>query len=175
MFPRVLIWVAAVDASLVKLVALPVIVMFLVDLAFVALLWRRGRAPASADQPKVELTNPLKLRTAVTFGLVFAVVLVLVRAAHELFGSAGVYVASALAAITDVDSITLSTAQLAGRGELELRVAATAIMLSVLVNTAVKGVMAWSLGSPGLRRTVALGFGAVATGGLVSGALTLLR
>jgi uncharacterized membrane protein (DUF4010 family) len=175
MFPRVLIWVAAVDASLLKLVAMPVIVMFLVDLAFVALLWRRGRAPASADQPKVELTNPLKLRTAVTFGLVFAVVLVLVRAAHELFGSAGVYVASVLAAITDVDSITLSTAQLAGRGELELRVAATAIMLSALVNTAVKGVMAWSLGAPALRRTVALGFGAVAAGGLVSGALTLLR
>jgi len=174
MFPRVLVWVAAVHRPLLPLVRLPMSVMFLADLAVAALIWRRGRTAPGPEQPKVELANPLKLRTAITFGLVFAVVLVAVRAANEFFGSAGVYAASALAAITDVDSITLSTAQLAGRAELDLRVAATAIVLASLINTAAKGVMAWTLGSPQLRRSVAIGFGAVVLSGIISGAVTLL-
>jgi len=174
MFPRVLVWVAAVHRPLLPLVLLPMSVMFLADLAVAALIWRRGRTAPGPEQPKVELANPLKLRTAITFGLVFAVVLVAVRAANEFFGSAGVYAASALAAITDVDSITLSTAQLAGRAELDLRVAATAIVLASLINTAAKGVMAWTLGSPQLRRSVAIGFGAVVLSGIISGAVTLL-
>jgi uncharacterized membrane protein (DUF4010 family) len=173
MFPRVLIWVGAVEPALLGSVALPVGVMFLVDLAVVAVLWRRGRAAPGADKPSVELTNPLKLRTAITFGLMFAVVLVLVRAANEFLGSAGVYLASGLAAVTDVDSITLSTAQLASRGELGMQVAATAIVLATLVNTAVKGVMAWSLGDPALRRVVGPGFGAVVLSGLIAGGLWL--
>jgi len=174
MFPRVLVWVAAVHRPLLPLVLLPISVMFLADLAVAALIWRRARTAPGPEQPKVELANPLKLRTAITFGLVFAVVLVAVRAANEFFGSAGVYAASALAAITDVDSITLSTAQLAGRAELDLRVAATAIVLASLINTAAKGVMAWTLGSPQLRRSVAIGFGAVVLSGIISGAVTLL-
>jgi len=174
MFPRVLVWVAAVHRPLLPLVLLPMSVMFLADLAVAALIWRRARTAPGPEQPKVELANPLKLRTAITFGLVFAVVLVAVRAANEFFGSAGVYAASALAAITDVDSITLSTAQLAGRAELDLRVAATAIVLASLINTAAKGVMAWTLGSPQLRRSVAIGFGAVVLSGIISGAVTLL-
>jgi uncharacterized membrane protein (DUF4010 family) len=147
--------------------------MFLADLAFVVLLWRRGRAPASPEQPKVELSNPLKLRTAITFGLVFAVVLVVVRAANEFLGSTGVYLASGLAAITDVDSITLSTAQLANRGMLAMPVAATAIVLATLVNTTVKGVMAWSLGSPALRRAVGRGFAVILLAGVVGAAAWL--
>jgi uncharacterized membrane protein (DUF4010 family) len=169
MFPRVLIWVGAVEPALLGSVAPPVGVMFLVDLAVVAVLWRRGRAAPGGDKPNVELTNPLKLRTALTFGLVFALVLVVVRAANEFLGSAGVYLASGLAALTDVDSITLSTAQLARRGDLAMQVAAASIVLATLVNTAAKGVMAWSLGAPALRRVVGLGFGAVLLSGLIAG------
>ncbi|OGO11274.1 MAG: hypothetical protein A2Z66_02220 [Chloroflexi bacterium RBG_13_66_10] len=173
MFPRVLIWVGAIAPALLRLVVLPIVLMFLADLGIAALLWRRGRPGKSSGQSKVEFTNPLKLRTAVAFGLAFAVVLVVVRAANEFMGSAGVYLASGLAAITDVDSITLSTAQLASRGALDLRVAATAIVLATLVNTAAKGVMAWSLGSAELRRTLAWGFGAVVGIGLAGGVVAL--
>jgi len=173
MFPRVLVWVGAVAPALLPSILLPIALMFLADLAIVALLWRRGRSAKVPDQPQVELANPLKLRTAITFGLVFAVVLVAVRAANEFLGSAGVYLASGLAAVTDVDSITLSTAQLAGSGALAARVATTAIILATLVNTAAKGVMAWSLGSPELRRIVARGFGVILLVGLVGAAAAL--
>jgi uncharacterized membrane protein (DUF4010 family) len=173
MFPRVLVWVGAVAPAILPSVLLPIALMFLADLGVVAFLWRRERSSKSPDQPQVRLANPLKLRTAITFGLVFAVVLVTVRAANEFLGSAGVYLASGLAAITDVDSITLSTAQLASRGVLAMRVAATAILLATLVNTAAKGVMAWSLGSPSLRRTVRRGFGVILLAGLTGAGVWL--
>lgn len=173
MFVRLLVWVIAVHPPLLGMVAAPIVTMLVLDLALVVYLWRRGRAAQEAAHQQVELANPLKLRTAIGFGLVFAVVIVGVRAANEFFGSAGVFAASGLAAITDVDSITLSTAQLASRGQLDLRVAAGAITLAALVNTAAKGVMAWSLGSPGLRRALARAFGLIVMGGMVSGGLVI--
>lgn len=173
MLPRVLVWVAAVHPPLLARVAPPLGVMFAANLAIVVVLWRRARSGPAVEQRGVEFGNPLKLRTAVSFGLVFALVLVAVRAAYEFFGSAGVYVASALAALTDVDSITLSTSQLAGRGQLSLEVAAVAIVLAALVNTAAKGVLAWSLGSPGLRRLAVPAFGLVLAAGAAAGAIWL--
>jgi len=92
----------------------------------------------------VKVSNPLRLQAAISFGLIFAVVLVAVRAANEYFGSAGVYVASLLSGLTDVDSITLSAADLAAQGGLEPQVAANAIILATVVNTIAKGVMAVS-------------------------------
>ncbi len=173
MFPRVLVWVGAVAPALLGSILWPILLMFLADLAIVAFLWRRGRSPKNPEQAQVELANPLKLRTAISFGLIFAVVLVVVRAANEFLGSTGVYLASGLAAVTDVDSITLSTAQLAHSGALSAHTAATAIILATLVNTAAKGVMAWSLGSPALRRVVVRAFGLVVLVGMVAAAAAL--
>jgi uncharacterized membrane protein (DUF4010 family) len=174
MFPRVLIEVAVVNNSLLPNVILPIGAMFLASILVFFFMWR-GKGKDEKDEPgKVELSNPLRLQTAVTFGLVFAVVLVAVRAANEYFGSAGVYVASLLTGITDVDSITLSVSELALSGSLEPRVASIAIVIASLVNTTAKGVMALVIGSFGLRRTILRAFGIVLIVGLAVAGFTLL-
>lgn len=146
MFPRVLIEVAVVNPGLVRQVVVPLVAMLFAGVIAVYILWRRGRAEDEADHGGVELSNPLRLKTAITFGLVFAVVLVAVEAANEYFGSAGVYIASILAGITDVDSITLSVSNLSLKGMLDARVAAIAIILATIMNTIAKAVMADGLG-----------------------------
>lgn len=154
MFPRMLIEVAVVNASLLSSVSIPLGAMLVTAGVIVFVLWRRRSDDEQGDKTTVNLGNPLRWQTAVTFALVFAVVLVAVRAANEYLGSAGVYVTSILAGLTDVDSITLSVADLSLIGELDARVASIAIALAALVNTTVKGVMVMSLGSNELRKVV---------------------
>ncbi len=170
MFPRVLIEVAVVNPGLVKLVVVPLVAMLIAGLIGFYILWRRGRAEKKAEHGGVELSNPLRLKTAITFGLVFAFVLVAVEAANEYFGSAGVYLASILTGITDVDSITLSVSNLSLKGLLDERVAAIAIIMATIMNTITKAVMAMVLGTPRLRRLVSRAFGVVVLTGLISGA-----
>jgi uncharacterized membrane protein (DUF4010 family) len=174
MFPRVLVEVAVVNNTLLPRVIIPIGAMFLASVLVFFLLWRVKQDGEKAEPGNVELSNPLRLQTAVTFGLVFAIVLVAVRAANEYFGSAGVYVASLLTGITDVDSITLSVSELALNGTLEPQVAAIAIVIASLVNTTAKGVMAVALGSDDLRKTILRSFGIVLLVGLVVAGLTLL-
>jgi uncharacterized membrane protein (DUF4010 family) len=154
MFPRMLVEVAVVNARLLSSVSIPLGAMLLAAAVIVLVLWRRGSDGEEQDKTAVQLGNPLRWQTAVTFALLFAIVLVVVRAANEYLGSAGVYVASVLTGLTDVDSITLSVADLSLAGELEAKVASIAIALAALVNTTVKGIMAMSLGSSELRRVV---------------------
>ncbi|MES0342643.1 MAG: MgtC/SapB family protein [Anaerolineales bacterium] len=174
MFPRVLIEVAVVNPALVRQVVVPLATMLIAGVIAVYILRRRGRAEEKADHGGIELSNPLRLKTAITFGLVFAVVLVAVEAANEYFGSAGVYIASILAGITDVDSITLSVSNLSLKGLLDPRVAAIAIILATIMNTIAKAVMAMVLGTPRLRRLVSRAFGLVVLAGLISGAVIFL-
>lgn len=170
MFPRVLIEVAVVNPGLVKQVVIPLVAMLIVGVIAVYILWRRGRAEKKVEHGGVELSNPLRLKTAITFGLVFAFVLVAVEAANEYFGSAGVYLASILTGITNVDSITLSVSNLSLKGLLDARVAAIAIIMATIMNTITKAVMAMVLGTPRLRRLVSRAFGVVVLTGLISGA-----
>jgi uncharacterized membrane protein (DUF4010 family) len=173
MFPRVLVEVAVVNPGLVKHIIVPLVAMLIAGVFSFYILWRRGRDKKKAEHGSVELSNPLRLKTAITFGLVFALVLVVVEAANEYFGSAGVYLASVLTGITDVDSITLSVSNLSLKGLLDARVAAIAIILATIMNTLTKAVMAMVLGTPRLRRLVSRAFGVVVLTGLISGAATI--
>jgi uncharacterized membrane protein (DUF4010 family) len=175
MFPRVLVEVTVVNRELLPLIIVPLGAMLLVGALLVGLYWLRHR---SQDEEKhsstVKLGNPLRLQTAIGFGLLFALVLIAVRAANEYLGTAGVYAASILAGITDVDSITLSVADLSANGSLEPRVAAFSIVLATLVNTTVKMIAAGALGSSELRRIIWRTFGLMLLTGVVVSALTFL-
>jgi uncharacterized membrane protein (DUF4010 family) len=173
MYPRVMVEVAVVYAPLLNIVSVPLVAMLLVSLGFVYFLWRKRKVDEQESRERMEVSNPLRLPTAITFALAFSIVLIVVRAANEFFGYAGVYLASALTGVTDVDAITLSVSDLASSGQIGLRVAATAIVLATLVNTTAKAVIAWILGSHELRRTVVRAFGLVLLTGIVSGAIAL--
>jgi len=173
MFPRVLIEVTVVNRDLLPLVFVPLGAMLLAGAILVGVYWLRHRAQHGKEQPsRVKLGNPLRLQTAIGFGLLFALVLVAVRAANEYLGTAGVYAASLLTGITDVDSITLSVADLSANGSLEPRVAAFGIVLASLVNTLTKGITAGVLGSPELRRVIWRTFGLILLTGVVASGLT---
>jgi uncharacterized membrane protein (DUF4010 family) len=112
---------------------------------------------------------PSDLRAAITFGLLYTVVLFGVAAAKDHFGDRGLYAVAALSGLTEMDAITLSTAQLVQKGELSVDIGWRLILVGAMANLVFKGIAVAFLGNRYLTRRIA-GLFAVA---LVIGALIL--
>jgi uncharacterized membrane protein (DUF4010 family) len=151
MFVRVLILAAVIYPALGWLLALPIALPTVLGIVLGFVLWRRKESHAEV---KLDVKNPMELGQALQFGLLFAVVLFVSRAAHHYFGSTGVYVASALAGLTDVDAITISAARLALDHVLSYSTANASILLACATNTLVKGSIAVVIGGRALQRVI---------------------
>jgi len=164
MFFRVLVISFAVYPALLRELAVPMTAMGLACLASAGfLLWRR-RSDATRSQPgEIAISTPFTLTQATKFGLLFAMILLVVKIVGDLDLPGGLYVVAALAGLTDVDAISLSMAQHA-RGGATL-VATVAIVIATLANTAVKAGMAASIGSAGYRRLILAAAGLIAVAG----------
>ncbi len=157
MFVRVVVLAALVYPPLV----MPMLAPFgaMAGVTAVAALWllRRAQQAAPSTGPGVVLRTPFSLFAAAKFGLLFAVVLVLVTLMQQRFpGGGGTYLIAALAGASDVDAITLSMATLARGGETALSVATGSIVVAVLANTLVKCALSATLGGQRLRRSALL-------------------
>jgi len=166
MFFRVVVEVGVVNFSLAKSLVLGMALMGTVSLVICLLLWRRGRSTEKAEVESGH--NPFELGDAIKFGGLFAVVIFVASAAQLYFGDNGLYLAGALAGLTDVDAIALSMANLAQQDPSSSGAAARTIVIAVISNTMVKCGMAIWLGAPSLRRTMIPITGALALSGIVA-------
>ncbi len=165
MFPRALIEVAVVNRDLLPSVALPLGAMTVVGaLAAGGLYWRT--TSGETVEPE-ELKNPFRLQSALLFGAVFAVVLLVSEYANEWFGESGVYATAFFSGLADVDAMTITLSRLAAEGAVSTQVATTGIVIAAIANTLVKAVLAWVLGTRKLGRLVSIVLGVVVLSGLV--------
>jgi uncharacterized membrane protein (DUF4010 family) len=156
MFPRVIVEVAALNTALLRVLWLPMAASALVGLAYCIYLYLSQR---TREEGGVVVSNPFELGPAVKFGLLYAVILLISKAAQTYLGNPGVYLSSILAGLADVDAITLSVAELSrAAGGVDLITAERAIVLAAMSNTVVKGGIVLTSGSPALRRAVLPGF-----------------
>ena len=154
MFLRVVVLVGMINRFLADFLVLALGLMAATGLLVSLVLWRRTR---SHEKGVVTAgANPFELGEAIKFGLLFGVVTVVAKAAEAYLGETGLYLAGAVAGLTDVDAISLSMANLATANPASLKVAARTIVIAVLSNTLVKTGMAVFLGAPALRRTILL-------------------
>ena len=167
MFLRVLAMVFIINATLARRLALGIGLLALVSLGICALLWFRHKTEGQENVKSG--SNPFELSEAVRFGLLFGAVTFAARAAQQYLGAAGLYLAGALAGLTDVDAISLSMANLAKGDPQAMGAAARTILIAVLANTLVKGGMAVFMGAPEMRkRMLPFSLLLLATGGLAA-------
>ncbi|MFI2809750.1 MULTISPECIES: MgtC/SapB family protein [Microbulbifer] len=155
MFLRMFVEIAVVAPRMVLQLIPPLAVMLVVSVTVCGLGYLR--IGAREDQMP-EQTNPAELTPALVFGLMYALVLLAVAAAKDYFGNQGIYVVALISGFTDVDAITLSTANLAGRGALEAATAWRAMIIATLANLVFKAGAAGALGGWALFRGVLLLF-----------------
>ena len=166
MFFRVVVEVGVVNVPLAGDLAVGMVLMGAISLGICFLLWRHGRSTEKAEVASGH--NPFELGDAVKFGVLFAVVIFVASAAQRYFGDTGLYLAGALAGLTDVDAIALSMANLARQDPDSAGAAARTIVIAVISNTMVKCGMAIWLGAPSMRRTMIPITGALALSGAVA-------
>lgn len=166
MFPRALIEVAVVNPDLLSSAAPPLLVMSGVGVGAAGVLYWRTASGGTVEP--AELENPFRLRPALAFGLIFAVVLLVSEYANEWFGTSGVYATAFLSGLADVDAMTITLSRLAAEGAVSTEVATTGIVIAAIANTLVKAGLAWVLGTYRLGRLVAIVLGAVVVTGLAT-------
>jgi uncharacterized membrane protein (DUF4010 family) len=151
MFLRMLLVVFVIEPHLAHKLIVPMVLPVVVGAGAGIVLWKQKGA---RQETKLDVKNPMELGSAIKFGLVFAVVLFVARAAYQYLGSSGVYAAGALAGLADVDAFTISSAGLARQGVLAGSTAGGSILLAGAMNTLVKGGIAAFLGGHALRRVI---------------------
>jgi uncharacterized membrane protein (DUF4010 family) len=154
MFLRVVVMVGLVNSALAGGLAVALGGMAVAGLIVSLLLWRRSRSHETGVVAAG--ANPFELSEAIKFGLLFGIVTVVAKVAQVYLGATGLYLAGAVAGLTDVDAISLSMANLATTSPESLQVAERTIVIAVLSNTLVKAGMAAFTGTPALRRTIVL-------------------
>jgi uncharacterized membrane protein (DUF4010 family) len=154
-FVRVLIEIAAVAPAFLPLAAGPMVVMLLVFLAGAAVMWNGS---ASTGKSPLRPTNPSELKPAILFAILYATVLVVVAAAQDLLGSPGLFAAAAISGLTDMDAITLSTAQLVSRQTVDPDTGWRLILVGAMSNLVFKLALATSLGSRAIATRLAVLF-----------------
>ncbi|MCO6477342.1 MAG: MgtC/SapB family protein [Phaeodactylibacter sp.] len=156
MFPRLLIWLALLNLQMLRVLWLPVLIFGAVGMGigyYISTLERQS----AQDDDGPEIGNPINFKEALFFALIYIAIQFVVGYAEEQFGDKGVYIASAISGLTDVDAITISMANY-GKESIKLGVAALAVVIGAFANTSVKYGFCLAFGNAGMRKYASYGF-----------------
>ncbi|MEF8905465.1 MAG: DUF4010 domain-containing protein, partial [Haloarculaceae archaeon] len=164
MFPRALVEVAVVNPALLPRVVVPLGAMTGVGMLIAGTVYWQSRTEPDVE---TDLQNPFRLRPALFFGAVFAIVLLVSQSVNTWFGESGIYATAFLSGLADVDAITLTLSALEADGEISPSVATTGIVIGAIANTLMKAGLAWLLGTVKLGRRVTVALGIVSAVGIL--------
>jgi uncharacterized membrane protein (DUF4010 family) len=156
----------ALNPGLAKAVVGYLAAPFVVGAAVVAWgVYRTPPAHEAMDPPR----NPLQLWSAIQMTAMFQVVLLAVAIVHRVWGEPGVIASGAVLGLTDLDALTISMAR--APASIPTEIAARAVVVGILANTALKLTVAMVVGVAGFRRLTGPALAAI--GVAIAGSLFL--
>ena len=164
MFPRILLVAGLINPALLPVLLTPMAVMSLLTFFFAALIWREKETDKATPNLST-LINPLELKSALFFGALLVLVLLLGKAAVHYYGETGVYLLALLSGIADVDPINLTLSKMS-RTDLPVNVAVLGIVIAASTNTLIKAGLAVAVGGRKMFLQVVLPLLITASAGL---------
>lgn len=164
MFPRAALEVGVINPALLPTVAVPFAGMTIAGLLMAGLLYYRADI---TEDISADLSNPMRLKPALFFGAIFAVVILLSESANAVAGASGIYGTAFISGLADVDAMAITLSKLAAEGAISQQVAATGIIIAAASNTIVKAGIAWIIGTRKLGGLVTGGLGLVSAVGMI--------
>jgi len=150
MVPRLWVLLGVLQPRLILPTLIPLGVLFVVTtVGGLTALRKRNREHLEG----AKVNNPFELRTALQFAVLFSIILLAAKAAQVYLGEQGLYLASALAGVTQLDAITLTLAHQVGSG-LDVHVAARSLAIAAATNSLFKAGLAMTLGTRAFGRSV---------------------
>jgi uncharacterized membrane protein (DUF4010 family) len=154
LIPRVIVLSALLNEPVAVRLASILWVPAIVGTVITLLGWHH-RAPATDGPTPTELRNPLRLGAAIQMALAFQVAIAAIAFVRAHWGVTGVFATASVLGLTDVDALTMSMSRLDGAASAS--VAATAIAVGILANTAMKLGICVTVGGRQYRRIAATG------------------
>ena len=153
---RALFEIGLVAPELLRFVVLPLGILAAVMIVLCGGLyyWSRGQQIGESGHE-----NPAQLKAAIVFGLLYAAVLFIVAVVKTHFGDRALYAVAVISGLTDMDAITLSTAEMFRDDRIPGSTAWRIIVIAMLANLVFKGGAVAMLGSRKLAWLIALMFG----------------
>ncbi len=157
---RVIFLSGIVNPSLAVKVSIPMLVISAGYILFIVYLYIKNREKIleNAGQ-EVNFSNPYEISSAIQFGIIYAFVIFLVKVLNHYYGSSGLYIASLISGVIDVDAITLSLSNLAKEGSIVDSVAVKGIVLAAISNAFFKALYVYIFGDKYVSRFIWLFFG----------------
>ncbi len=141
----------------------------LCGLVFALFKWRT--LSAAGELPLPEVSNPTEIRTALSFGLLYAAVLLLSAWLQDVAGRQGLYLVAFVSGFTDIDAVALSSLRLFNQDTLAAAATVVAIGLASLSNLIFKSGLVVAIGGRGLALRVLPGLAAIGLGFILGIAL----
>ncbi len=158
MFCRVLVVVALLDYTLMLRLVWSLGTMTAVAIISILFLWFHSKSSHSKKNnettEEINLENPFSLGPAIKFAFFFVAILFVAKVAKIYLGDKGLYLASMVSGLADVDAITMSIAEQTKGSFLAYNVGAIGITIAVVANSIVKSVIAVYSGGWHFGRTV---------------------
>ncbi len=152
LFARTLLITWVMNPVLCQTLLPAFLVMSLVTYLVAFLLWKNARDFRTNEE--ITLKNPFQLGMALKFAAFLVLILLLSKLLKDYFGDMGTYFLAATSGLADADPIIISMSQMSKEG-MEVGVAAKAILIAVSVNSAIKSIFSWVIGSRALGFRVA--------------------
>ncbi len=167
---RIALLVVAITPALIQHIIPLLGSAFMAALGY--LLWRRHDPNNTPIETTLEIQNPAEISAALTFGLLYAAILLASAWLTDSVGQQGIYPLAAVSGLTDLDAITLSTLHMAKLGSVDGQTVAFVIVIALCANMLFKAGLAWFIGGRELARRVGLGYAATLAGLLIGAGLT---
>lgn len=173
MFVRVFVLTTLFAYPVAILLLAPLLCMLVVSMIPVWFVLRSRQT--QSDSPQLTPGNPLDVKNALFFVLLYIAVTFLMFGSRQWLGTTLTYLSGAIAGMADIDAITISTAKWAAVTPDQHRQAAVIILLAVMSNSLFKLLVSLFNGARELRQSVLTGFGLVLLVGIIFTVVYLLN
>ena len=153
MYLRILVIIYFLNSSIAYDIWWKLIVLFLFGL--LAAIITHEKNEGVTGSPISSIQNPFEIKPAVMFAFLFILLSIVTISVKQFFGESGLLGLSAIVGVTDIDPFILS---IINKQSLVENVIISAILISMMSNTIVKGIYFGFL-AKGLRKKVILYFG----------------
>ena len=152
MYLRILVIIYFLNSSIAYDIWWKLIVLFLFGL--LAAIITHDKTESVTGNPISSIQNPFEIKPAVMFAFLFILLSIVTISVKQFFGEGGLLGLSAIVGVTDIDPFILS---IINKQSLVENVVNSAILISMMSNTIVKGIYFGFL-AKGLRKEVILYF-----------------
>jgi uncharacterized membrane protein (DUF4010 family) len=170
MFPRLLLQIGVFNQALMQNMAVPILITGATGMILAGIFFLRSKEmpTETGEGDEIGFDNPFSLKSAITFGLVFAAILMATRLAITYLGDSWLPVIAIVSGLTDADAIAFSLSDAQKSGLISLDWASFNVVLGALANTFMKLFLVFSLGHRGLFKHLLLSFLTMGAVGIVT-------